>query len=310
MQLLTEIEQRVVSALQVDGRAGPGRVAEVLGLSPRTVTRVIARLRADGRLSVVCVPDPRHGLRGALLLRVKVLRGRTPVIAGALAKRDDVLFVDILAGGEEISAVALGGVDGRLVHEALPSTSAVTEVRAHAVLHVFSDATQWRTGLLTDAEIAALTPPAPGADVTPDALDERLLSLLAVDARLAPGELAAAVKAPESTVRRRLDRLATAGRIRTYANIDVRALGLEVDANVWMTVPPGSLDETGRALASHPMVHGTLATTGVTNLMAAVWCRDLGDLYAFVTGLDVPSAEVTVVAKAVKRGGRPGSHNI
>ncbi|MFB9688402.1 Lrp/AsnC family transcriptional regulator [Amycolatopsis plumensis] len=308
MQLLTEIEQRVVSALQVDGRAGPGRIAEVLGLSPRTVTRVIARLRADGRLSVVCVPDPRHGLRGAMLLRVKVLRGRTPVIADALAKRDDVLFVDILAGGEEISAVALGGLGGRLVHDALPSTSAVTELRAHSILHVFSDAAQWRTGLLTGAEAAALSPPPPGEDVTLDELDRRLLARLSADARLGPGELAA--EAPESTVRRRLDRLAAAGRIRTYANVDARALGLEIDANVWMTVPPGRLDEVGRALARHPMVHGTLATTGVTNLMAAVWCRDLEDLYAFVTSLDVPSAEVTVVGKAVKRAARPGSHNI
>ncbi|MFT7869804.1 MULTISPECIES: Lrp/AsnC family transcriptional regulator [Amycolatopsis] len=308
MQLLTEIEQRVVSALQVDGRAGPGRIAEVLGLSPRTVTRVIARLRADGRLSVVCVPDPRHGLRGAMLLRVKVLRGRTPVIADALAKRDDVLFVDILAGGEEISAVALGGLGGRLVHDALPSTSAVTELRAHSILHVFSDATQWRTGLLTGTEAAALSPPPPGEDVTLDELDRRLLARLSVDARLGPGELAA--EAPESTVRRRLDRLAAAGRIRTYANVDARALGLEIDANVWMTVPPGRLDEVGRALARHPMVHGTLATTGVTNLMAAVWCRDLEDLYAFVTSLDVPSAEVTVVAKAVKRAARPGSQEI
>ncbi|WP_370969224.1 Lrp/AsnC family transcriptional regulator [Amycolatopsis sp. cg9] len=308
MRLLTEIEQRVVSALQIDGRAGPGRIAEVLDLSPRTVTRVISRLRADGRLKVVCVPDPAHGLRGAMLLRVKVLRGRTPAIADGLAKRADVLFVDILAGGEEISAVALGGLDGRLVHDALPSTSAVTELRAHSILHVFSDATEWRTGLLTGAEAAALAPPPPGDDVPLDDLDRRLLDRLAADARLGPAELAA--EAPESTVRRRLDRLAAAGRIRTYANVDVAALGLAVDANVWMTVPPGRLDEVGRALARHPMVHGTLATTGVTNLMAAVWCRDLAALYAFVTGLDVPSAEVTVVARAVKRGGRPGSQKI
>ncbi|SEF29295.1 DNA-binding transcriptional regulator, Lrp family [Amycolatopsis pretoriensis] len=306
--LMTEIEQRVASALQVDGRAGPGRIAEVLDLSPRTVTRVIARLRADGRLKVVCVPNPAHGLRGAMLLRVKVLRGRTPVIADALAARDDVLFVDILAGGEEISAVALGGVDGRLVHDALPSTSAVTELRAHSILHVFSDATQWRTGLLTSDEVAALAPPPPGEDVTLDELARRLLDRLTADARLGPGELAG--EAPESTVRRRIERLTAAGRLRTYANIDVRALGLEIDANVWMTVPPGRLDEVGRTLATHPMVHGTLATTGVTNLMAAVWCRDLAALYGFVTSLDVPSAEVTVVAKAVKRGARPGSQKI
>lgn len=307
--LMTEIEQRVASALQVDGRAGPGRIAEVLDLSPRTVTRVIARLRADGRLKVVCVPNPAHGLRGAMLLRVKVLRGRTPVIADALAERDDVLFVDIFAGGEEISAVALGGVDGRLVHDALPSTSAVTELRAHSILHVFSDATEWRTGLLTGSEAAALTPPPPsGGDVPLDDLDRRLLTRLAADARLGPGELTG--EAPESTVRRRIERLTAAGRLRTYANIDVKALGLEVDANVWMTVPPGRLDDVGRTLATHPMVHGTLATTGVTNLMAAVWCRDLSDLYAFVTSLHVPSAEVTVVAEAVKRAARPGSQKI
>ncbi|GAA4551451.1 Lrp/AsnC family transcriptional regulator [Amycolatopsis samaneae] len=311
--IMSALEQRIVSALQLDGRAAPGRVAEVLGISPRTVSRCIARLRADGRLRVVAVPNPEHGLRGALILRIRVLRGRADVLADALARRADVLFVDVLAGGEEISAVAVGGPDGRLVRDQLPATSAVTEVRAHSVLHVFSDAASWRTGLLTADEAAALAPPTAELDLTPDDLDRRLLGLLSADARTGPGELATATGAPESTVRRRLDRLTEAGRLRTYADIDVRALGLAVDANVWMTVPPGDLDSIGRALARHPLVHGTLATTGTSNLMAAVFCRNLPALYAFVTGLgafDVPSAEVTVVAQAVKRAGRRASQSI
>lgn len=155
-------------------------------------------------------------------------------------------FVDVLAGGEEISAVALGGLDGRLVHDALPSTTAVTELRAHSILHVFSDATQWRTGLLTDAELAALTPAATWRG--------------RAARRPRPAH-------PRSTGR---GCAARADRIRSYANIDARALGLEVDANVWMTVPP----------------------------------------LRFVTSLDVPSAEVTVVARADKRAGRPASQKI
>ncbi|MEC3981456.1 Lrp/AsnC family transcriptional regulator [Amycolatopsis sp. H20-H5] len=311
---LTLLEQRVVSALQVDGRAGTGRIAEVLDLSPRTVTRCVARLQSAGKLRVTCVPTPEHGLRGAMLLRVRVLRGRARAIAAALAALPEVSFVDVLAGGEELSAIAFGGVDGHLVYDRLPATSAVTETRVLSVLHVFADAAGWRTGLLTAAEVAALTPPPRATeDVELDELDHRLLAMLTEDARTGPGELATRGGAPESTVRRRLDRLGGAGRIRTYADVEARLLGMAVDANVWMTVPPGRLDEAGRALAAHPLVHGCLATTGTTNLMAAVFCRDLPALYTFVTGLGafgIPSAEVTVVGRAVKRAGRAGSQNI
>ncbi|GAA0239511.1 Lrp/AsnC family transcriptional regulator [Saccharothrix mutabilis subsp. mutabilis] len=289
-------DQRVISALQVDGRATPGRIAEVLDVSPRTIARSLTRLAPHVR--VVRVPNPEHGLRGATLLRVRVLRGRVEVIADALAQRPEVLFVDVLSGGEEISAVVLDGVP------ALPA-NAITSVRALSVLHVFSDAADWRTGLLTAGETAALTPPPPTLDHTPDAVDQAILAILATDARTGPGALASATGTPESTVRRRVDRLAASGHLRTYAVADPRLFGLTVDANVWMTVPPGHLDALGRRLARHPLVHGTLATTGPTNLTTAVFCRDLPALYGFVTSLnDIPSAEVTVVGSAVKRAGR------
>ncbi|MEU5690879.1 Lrp/AsnC family transcriptional regulator [Actinosynnema sp. NPDC020468] len=293
---LAELDQRVVSALQVDGLAGPGRIAEVLGVSARTVARSLARTAGDVR--VVRVPNPEHGLRGATLLRVRVLRGRVEVLADALAARPEVLFVDVLAGGEEISAVALGGVPR------LPA-NAVTSVHALSVLHVFSDAADWRSGVLTAAEVETLRPAPPSGNHSPDALDHHLLELLAEDARTGPSALATATGAPESTVRRRVDRLVATGHVRTYAIADPRLFGLTVDANVWMTVPPARLPALGADLARHPLVHGVLATTGPTNLMAAVFCRDLPDLYDFVTSLhDVPAAEVTVVGGAVKRAGR------
>ncbi|GAA2977897.1 Lrp/AsnC family transcriptional regulator [Actinokineospora diospyrosa] len=314
---LTELDRRVASALQVDGRAAPGRIAAVLGVSPRTAARSLARLTPAVR--VVRVPD-RARLPEVTLLRVRVLRGRVEVLADALARRPEVLFVDVLSGGEEISAVTLGGAP------TLPTGQAVTSVRAHAVLHVFADAADWRTGLLTAEEVAALTPPhlssthasalpAPAPDAhtpalpaldahTPDELDERLIDLLTADARTGPGALAAALRTPESTVRRRLDRLARSGLLRTCVVADPRLFGLAVDANVWMAVPPDRLPEFGARLARDPLVHGVLATTGATNLMAAVFCRDLAQLYRFVTGLtDIPSAEVTVVSGAVKRAG-------
>ncbi|MDH6110315.1 DNA-binding Lrp family transcriptional regulator [Kitasatospora sp. MAP12-15] len=313
--LLDQLDRRLVCALQLDGRAEPGRIAEVLGVSVRTVTRRLSRLRETGVLRVVLMNGVADETVGALLLRVRVLRGRVEAIADALAARPDIPFVDIMLGGEEVSAVALTDRAGRdrLLHSQLPGTAAVTETTVHAVLHVFADAGHWQAGWLTPDEVAALTPEPPVADgqpvqpVQPDELDRLLLRRLADDARLSAAALAAAVAAPESTVRRRLHRLAAAGLLRTHATIDPRLLGMAVDANLWLEVPPARLAEAGRALAAHPQVHGVLATSGPANLMATLFCADYGQLYRFSTEvlgpLGVQRVETAIVGRAVKRAG-------
>ncbi|WP_316520988.1 Lrp/AsnC family transcriptional regulator [Kitasatospora brasiliensis] len=310
--VLDTFDRRLVCALQVDGRAEPGRIADVLGVSARTVTRRLGRMRQAGVLRVVRLPDVEDAAVGALLLRVRVLSGRVDAIARALADRSDVPFVDVMLGGHEVGAVMLtdAGSRDRLLYGQLPATGAVTETTTHAVLHAFADAGQWRAGYLTEAETAALARPVaerPAAPPSLDALDRALLERLGEDARQSHAVLAAAVGAPESTVRRRLHRLDGAGLLRTHATVDPRLLGLAVDANLWLDVPPGRLAEVGAALARHPQVHGVFATSGPTNLLATVFCPDHGELYRFLTDtlgpLGVARAETTITARAVKRAG-------
>ncbi|MFF2611882.1 Lrp/AsnC family transcriptional regulator [Kitasatospora sp. NPDC058046] len=310
--MLDALDRRLVCALQVDGRAEPGRIAEVLGVSARTVTRRLGRMRQAGVLRVVRLPDVEDAAVGALLLRVRVLSGRVDAIARALADRPDVPFVDVMLGGHEVGAVVLtdAGSRDRLLYGQLPATGAVTETTTHAVLHAFADAGQWRAGYLTGEESAALARPAvprPAAPPPLDDLDRALLERLSEDARQSHAVLAAAVGAPESTVRRRLHRLDGAGLLRTHATVDPRLLGLAVDANLWLDVPPGRIAEVGTVLARHPRVHGVFATSGPANLLATVFCPDHGELYRFLTDtlgpLGVTRAETTITARAVKRAG-------
>jgi DNA-binding Lrp family transcriptional regulator len=313
--VLDSLDQRVICALQVDGLAPAGRIAEVLGVSERTVARRLARMSEAGVLRVVAWPDqvPPPGTT-ALLLRVRVLRGRVEAIARSLARRADVPFVDVLLGGEEISAVALVDAVGRdrLLFEELPGSGAVTASSAQAVLHLFADAASWRAGLLSTDELRSLEPPAPPAALVAgprraDALEAALLAELGRDARQPAAELALRVGAPASTVRRRVAALRSSGRLRTHATVDPRLLGMAVDATVWMTVPPRELRTVGEALARQDCVHGVAATTGATNLMATVFCADLEALYAFTSGplaaLPITTAETTLVGRAVKRAG-------
>ncbi|KWT57379.1 transcriptional regulator [Streptomyces albus subsp. albus] len=315
-------DQRLIAALQCDGRLSAERAAEVLGENPRTVHRRWRALTADGTVKVVAVPV-RPDSVGALFLRIKVLKGKLDALTAALAARPDIPFIDLSASGDEITAVSLTepGFRDHLVFRQLPATPAVASVSAATVLHVFAEASDWRHDVLTPEERAALTPPPgdsepvgggsfePGGNSpAPDPVDRDILAALQDDARTPAAAIAARTGHPASTVRRRLARLMSDGRLSTQVAVDPKRLGLLIDANLLMRVPPDHLDTVGRTLARHPAVHGAFATTGAANLHAAVWVRDLAALYRMITqdlaGLGISGVETLLVGHAVKRPGR------
>lgn len=314
-RVLDEIDQRLIAALQCDGRLTAERMSAVLAIPGRAVARRLTGLFAEAGVRVIAVPPrpPLLGPRqpGVMMLRIKVLRGKMSAVSAALAVRDDIPFIDLSASGDELSAILLGGSDS-LVFRQLPSTSAVTAVEAETVMHVFSDATQWRLDVLTPEERSALgdTPArsgggGPAADL--DDGDRAIAAALGGNGRLPASAVARDTGLPETTVRRRLGALLAQGRLVTQVIVDPRRLGLVVDANLRMQVPPGRVEAAGQALAAHPAVHGAFATTGRANLTAVVWLRDLEHLYEFITrdvaALGVDNVDTLLVGRALKRPG-------
>lgn len=305
VEVLDDRDLRLIAALQCDGRVAAERAGEVLGISTRLVRRRWAALLGTGTIRVTTVRERPADLV-AMLLRIKVLRGKVDAVAAALAARDDVPFIDLTAAGDEISAVMItrSGVSGGLLYTQLPATSAVTSVEAKTVLHVFSEATDWRLDVLTSDERGALTPK-PSGESTMDTTDESILDALDDDARATAAAVATRTGLPESTVRRRITALTQNGALRTQVLFDPRRAGLTVDANLWIQVEPSRLDSVGRVLAAHPAAHGTVATTGQANLQVAVWVRDLDELYRLVTRdlgeLGVTAVDTVLVGRAVKR---------
>jgi DNA-binding Lrp family transcriptional regulator len=226
-----------------------------------------------------------------------------------------VPLVELSAGGDQVVAVVMpgGGQPGALLFEQLPMSGAVISVDAQTVIHVFGDAADWTADYLSPRERAALTPPAAtaagppdeaGRDA-PDDVDAAVSRALADDGRRPAAAVARETGQPESTVRRRLAALLGSGQLVTQVIIDPRRLGLPVDADLRMQVAPGRLDETGRALARHPAVHGAMAITGPANLVVAVWLRSLDHLYQFITGdlarLGVGNVDTLLIGRSVKR---------
>lgn len=314
-QELDETGRRIAAALLASPRATWREVGRCLELSERTVVRRAVPLYADGTLRATAVRSPMH-FRGLvpMALRVRCRPNRIRQVAGALARRADTIWVDVLGGGDEISAVLfLDGPDARnaLLLRDLPATDAVRSWTAHTMLRVFPAAFRWTAGLLSAEEIGRLTPARPPAPPRPPApldVDDALIEALVEDCRLSYTDLARRAGVTAVTARRRLDALLSGWVVRLATEVDLRLLGADAEALLWITVQPGALQATAETLAGHPQVWFVAATTGPTNLLVALAATDQDAVYTFLVGTigalsGITAIETTPLLATAKRAG-------
>ncbi|MDI2128556.1 Lrp/AsnC family transcriptional regulator [Yinghuangia seranimata] len=296
---LDDLDKALIHALEVDGRASFARIARVLDVSEQTVARRYRRLRGAGAIRVVGVVNPARLGAVLWLVRLRSTPDAAWAIAEALARRDETSWVELSAGGTEIGCLvrAHAGESGdELLRHALPRTPNVVDISAQCVLHV-AFALSWRRKrmALTDDQVAELRaghsasygPWAPIPSDRPavplEETDLRLLNALAVDGRTGFAELAAATGLSETAVRRRLDQLRAEKGVVFEVDLDCTLFGHHVTAMMRMSVPPKDLTAVMAALSEHPEIVFVGATTGQTNVVASVVCRDERDLFRYMS---------------------------
>jgi DNA-binding Lrp family transcriptional regulator len=314
-RLLEETERRIAAVLMASPRASWRTVADVLGLSERTVVRRGTPLLHDGTLWPTAVRNPDHFPRLIpMALRIRCRPSRVRAIAAGLARRPDTVWVDILGGGDEISSVLfLDGPQARtsLLLRDLPATADVRSWDAYDLMKVFPAGFVWSAGLLTIDQFDSPASLLRGSGGAPEMgpLDDALIDRLAVNARAGYSDLAAQVGTSASTVRRRLELLTSRNSVRLTCEVDLGLLGVDAEALLWIATGPGRLEAVGDELSRHPQVRFAAATTGAANLLVAVAAEDLAGLYTFLTKTvgsidDVRGLEVTRILSTVKRTGR------
>jgi DNA-binding Lrp family transcriptional regulator len=312
---LDDLDRSLVHALRLDGRAPFSKIATVLGVSENTVARRYRRLRSSETLRVV------GSVNGFLLgytswtVRVRCTPDAANAIAAALARRPDTFWVHVLSGGTEVSFNVQARNDfdrDLLLMDKLPRTSRVLDVTAHALLGDGSGSSGWAgPERLTEDQAGRLRPAPPtpgGGEVALDDGDHALLAVLSRDGRTPYADLAAETGWSEATVKRRLDHLRRTGVLVLDVDIPPAALGHHAEARLWMSVRPSALVRVADAIAAHPETAFAAITTGRTNLVAAVVCRDSRDLHRYLTERigaldDVHTLETAPLIRTVKRAG-------
>lgn len=259
----------------------------MLGVSEQTVARRYRKLRSAGVIRVVGGVDGSQLGYTSWTIRLRTTPDASGALGAALARRADTFYVHLLSGGTEISCFTQARLeDGETpLLEKLPRTGKVLAMSAHSLLRGLAIPGGWAGLAWLKEEQATQLRFATTQErrVRADAADHALLDALATDGRTGYPDLAAATGWSESTVRRRLDQLRRSGALLIQLEFDPRALGYRVQARLWMSVRPSGLVAVAETLATHPEVSFVGITTGTTNLMAEVICRDTADLYSYLT---------------------------
>jgi DNA-binding Lrp family transcriptional regulator len=313
------LDKQIIHALIIDGRAPFSHIAAVTDVSEQTVARRYRRMHAAGVVRVTGVPDTALLGHSEWVIRLQCVPDAAAAVAAALARRPDTFWVQLTSGGTEIGCVvrpADGSPDDLLLRQ-LPASRRIVAISAHSLLHMFRGGTDHWPGAmmaLTAEQAAALAGPGPAvtsngarpAAHAPGPGDQALLAELARDGRASYADLAHATHWHESTVRRRVEDLRAAGVLYLDVDVDEAAFGITTRAHLWMSVAPARLAAVGEAMAQHPEIPFVAATTGTSNLMASVLCRDDDALYRYLTeriaSLDgVTALEVSPIMRTAKR---------
>ncbi|GAB3059191.1 Lrp/AsnC family transcriptional regulator [Intrasporangium mesophilum] len=326
-------DRRVLHALQLDGRASFARIASILGMSERAVSRRYHRLRSRLALRVIGLSraDPRT--HEDWFIRVGP-GASTGALARSLAGRDDTSWIASLAGDDGLGCIlrapASTGDTGGILDQ-LRRSAGTAAVTAQRLLAPVAGVGGWpgRLTALTATEQQALASPAlstathldgtrtvgtrsGGArseGVTRSDADARLLRLLATDGRMSITRLARESGMPETPVRRRIAELPATGKLLFEVEVDPRLYGRHVDVICWMDVPPSALGTVTRALESHVEVAYAATTTGSTSILAFLELSDARDLRRYLVERigalsGVHHVETELVARWLKRSGR------
>jgi DNA-binding Lrp family transcriptional regulator len=315
------IDRRLVHSLIVEPRAPFRTLASVVGVSDHTVARRYRQLAERASLRVAGRIDGFQVGWVNWYVRLRCVPGAAEVVAEELAQRTNTSWVVIAAGGTEIVCAlqARTAAQDAVLLQGLAGSRRVQYLTAHQLLHDYSrQAWAQLTDALSAAESQRLQPrhdpdsPNTAANATGIELtsaDIVLLDELAIDGRTSNTGLATATGWHESTVRRRIHELRGAGILRFDVDIDTQGFGMSTQAMLWISVEPAYLDATGRAIAGHAEVPFVAATTGPTNLIALVVCRDARHLYDYLTRRlgtlrGVRGADTSPLIRVVKRVGR------
>jgi Lrp/AsnC family transcriptional regulator, regulator for asnA, asnC and gidA len=146
---LNDVDKRIISALQADGRRPYSRIASDLGVSESVVRYRAQRLEQAGVLQVVGIADPlRIGFDRMALIGLKVRPGSLDDVCAAITELPETSYVAALAGSFDaiVEVICRDTAHFTELLKRLHVVDGVTSTESFLVLEIHKMAYGWGVG--------------------------------------------------------------------------------------------------------------------------------------------------------------------
>lgn len=313
MRVLDPLDQRIVIALQVDGRASWTDIAALTGSSVTTVSRRGQQILQQGLIRIAAVPTVDQRTVEHLVVRLRCAPGSQARVAREIASWREVRSLALVTGVHDVVAEFMVPQErdlAQLLVRDVQRVEGVLSSEVDLILRTYKASDDWSRQILGEKAVAAARYPMrqPAYSRHPlDDLDTRILEALREDGRQSFQAVADQLGVHESTVRRRFEAMIAHGSVRLVTLAPAKLLGYAAEVIFWLDILPAHLDAAAQKLSRHQGVRHVAAMLGRDSLMCEVVLPSTRDLFAFTTetlaSLDgVRAWRTSIELLTVKRG--------
>ncbi|MFC7404890.1 Lrp/AsnC family transcriptional regulator [Georgenia alba] len=304
----------LVAALQIAPRAGVRLLADVLGVSPATVSKRLARLRERHALRIVgqgpwslgSDATPYH-------VWIATRPGWSDAVAEAITELDEAQFVAVTAGRADVYCILhpFHRSDGAaLLGTRLPAIDGIVRTRAELGLRRYFSGSGWRLRRLDAEQEAQLAEhrqgPLPKAAEVLGPDEVRVAGVLRHDGRSSTAEIARQLGMSASTAYRVTQSLLSRGLVQPRVEIEPAVLGYPLEVVLSTSTAPGSMEDVARALSDLPSARYVTTVAGTSSVIHQALFRHEDDLADFLSQdlgrqRGVTTFEISVVLRVLTR---------
>lgn len=302
--VLSDLDQRIIHAVQVSPRAPWSALAPVVGADAVTIARRWERLREQG--IVYATGYGWDSSRIMSLIEIECVPGHTLEVAADLAGDAEAFTIDLTAGGRDImlSLISTDTADlGRWTLERVQRVEGIRAIRTHLISEAVTDARGWRLRALSSREEEAIRSrvraPAARMPRLADSEIAGVVQALAIDGRAPVSEIAARAGISPRKAREAVAAMMASGRLVVRIDIARPHTPWPVYAWYFLQVPAAMVPRVGPLLGQLDEARLVVTAAGAYNVLMAAWMRTLQDVNRLETMLEERLPGVHIVDRSV-----------